>query len=239
MSKLTIVHLYPREMNIYGDGGNVLALHKRLQWRGIEHEIKEVGVGQQYDFTKADIVFGGGGQDKGQLAVADDLADKADSLREAASAGVVMLTICGMYQLFGHGFTPADGDRIPGIGIFDAETVAGKQRMIGNVVVDTKWGQLVGFENHSGLTTLGPNQPALGDVRQGYGNDGASGDEGAVTQNVYGSYLHGSLLPKNPHFADHLLLTAAQRRFGEDFVLAPLTDTLEQQAAHVATTLVH
>lgn len=238
MSKLTIVHLYPKEMNIYGDGGNVLALSKRLQWRGIEHNVVEVGVGQDYDFTKADIVFGGGGQDKGQTTVAEDLAGKADSLREAASAGVVMLTVCGMYQLFGHGFDPADGDYIKGIGIFDAETVAGKERMIGNMVVDTAWGQLVGFENHSGVTTLGLNQPALGDVRMGSGNDGQSGDEGAVTQNVYGTYLHGSLLPKNPQFADHLLLTAARRKYGNDYVLPDLDDHLEQLAHAAATKLV-
>lgn len=238
MSKLTIVHLYPKEMNIYGDGGNVLALSKRLEWRGIEHQVIEVGAGDEYDFTRADIIFAGGGQDKGQTVVAEDLATKADSLREAASAGVVMLTVCGMYQLFGHGFTPAEGERIPGIGIFDAETVAGKERMIGNVVVDTAWGQLVGFENHSGATMLGLNQPALGDVRMGNGNNGQTGDEGAVTQNVYGTYLHGSLLPKNPEFADHLLMTATQRKFGEDYNLPQLDDHFEQLAHADATKLV-
>lgn len=224
MSKLTIVHLYPDEMNIYGDGGNVLTLSKRLQWRGIEHNVIEVGVGDDYDFTKADIIFGGGGQDKGQTLVAEDLASKADGLRQAASSGVVMLMVCGMYQLFGHGFGPLEGDYIPGIGIFDAETTAGQQRMIGNMVVDTAWGQLVGFENHSGVTTLGINQPVFAD--------------GAVTQNVYGTYLHGSLLPKNPHFADHLLLLAAQRKFGRDYTLPPLDDHLEQLAHAAATKLV-
>lgn len=238
MSKLTIVHLYPNEMNIYGDRGNVLTLSKRLQWRDIDHEVVEVGLGDDYDFTKADIIFAGGGQDKGQMVVAEDLASKADSLREAASSGVVMLTVCGMYQLFGHGFTPVDGKHIKGIGIFDAETIGGHQRMIGNVVVDTAWGQLVGFENHSGITTLGANQPTLGNVRMGNGNDGDSGEEGAVTQNVYGTYLHGSLLPKNPEFADHLLLTAARRRFGEDYMLPPLDDDLEQLAHAHATKLV-
>lgn len=238
MNKLTIVHLYPDEMNIYGDGGNVMALSKRLQWRGIEHTVVRVEVGQAYDFTKADIVFGGGGQDKGQTLVAEDLEAKADSLREAASAGVVMLMICGMYQLFGHGFKPHDGCYIKGIGVFDAETVAGDQRMIGNVVVDSAWGQLVGFENHSGATSLGVNQPTLGEVRMGNGNDGESGQEGAVTQNVYGTYLHGSLLPKNPHFADHLLLLAAQRKFGRDYILPPLDDHLEQLAHARATKLV-
>jgi len=238
MNKLTIVHLYPEEMNIYGDGGNVLALTKRLEWRGIDYELVPIGVGDDYDFASADIIFGGGGQDKGQTAVAEDLARKADSLREAASSGVVMLMVCGMYQLFGHGFAPAEGDYIPGIGIFDAETTGGAQRMIGNVVVDTAWGQLVGFENHSGATKLGLNQPALGSVRMGNGNDGVSGEEGAVTQNVYGTYLHGSLLPKNPAFADHLLLTAARRVYGHDYVLPDLDDQLEQLAHTAATKLV-
>lgn len=238
MSKLTIVHLYPQEMNIYGDRGNVLTFSKRLQWRGIEHNVVEVGVGHQYDFTEADIIFGGGGQDKGQIAVAEDLATKANSLREAAANGVTMLMICGMYQLFGHGFQPSEGTYLKGIGVFDASTIAGKDRLIGNVVVDTAWGQLVGFENHSGVTTLGDNQPALGSVRMGYGNDGQSGEEGAITQNVYGTYLHGSLLPKNPAFADHLLLTAARRKFGADYVLPDLDDNLEQLAHAYATKLV-
>ncbi len=238
MNKLTIVHLYPEEMNIYGDGGNVLALTKRLEWRGIDYELVQVGVGDEFDFASADIIFGGGGQDKGQTAVAEDLAKKAASLREAASSGVVMLMVCGMYQLFGHGFTPVDGDYIPGIGIFDAETVGGERRMIGNVIVDTAWGQLVGFENHSGVTTLGDNQLSLGSVYMGHGNDGVSGEEGAITQNVYGTYLHGSLLPKNPDFADHLLRTAARRSFGNDYQLPSLDDQLEQQAHEVATKLV-
>jgi len=238
MNKLTIVHLYPQEMNIYGDGGNVLALTKRLEWRGIEYDLVRVGVGDKFDFASADLIFGGGGQDKGQLAVAEDLAAKADGLREAASSGVVMLMVCGMYQLFGHGFQPAEGDYIPGIGIFDAETRGGEQRMIGNVVVDSAWGQLVGFENHSGVTRLGVNQPSLGSVRMGHGNDGQSGEEGAIKQNVYGTYLHGSLLPKNPEFADHLLTLAAQRRLGSDYKLSILDDKLEHLAHDAATKLV-
>lgn len=236
MSRLptvTIVHLYADEMNIYGDLGNVLALERRLEWRGFGAKVVKVGVGQKYDFTEADIVFAGGGQDRGQLSVGADLLERAVNLHLAAEAGVVMLTVCGAYQLFGRGFETLEGRKIPGIGIFGAETVGSTTRMIGNMVVESPWGQLVGFENHSGQTTLDAAQPALGKVLKGYGNNETSRQEGAVVHNVYGTYLHGSLLPKNPKFADHLLLMALQRKHAVT-KLEPLDDHLEYAAAAAA-----
>jgi CobQ-like glutamine amidotransferase family enzyme len=230
---LTIVHLYPVEMNIYGDRGNVLALCKRLEWRGIGSKVVEVGIGDSFDLSKADIIFSGGGQDRGQLGVGVDLRKRADNLREAVDRGVVVLTVCGAYQLFGRGFTTAEGDRIDGIGIFGAETLAGPVRMIGNIVVESPWGSLVGFENHSGATTLDQDQPPIGRVLKGFGNNPTSGFEGAATKNAFGTYLHGSLLPKNPRFADHLLRSALIRRYGSE-LLEPLDDRLENRAAEVA-----
>ncbi len=230
---LTIVHLYANEMNIYGDRGNVLTLCQRLAWRGIEANVVEVGVGQKYDFTEADIVFAGGGQDRGQLAVGADLLKRSTNLHLAAQAGVVMLTVCGTYQLFGRFFDTHEGHKIPGIGLFGAQTVASKTRMIGNVVLESAWGRLVGFENHSGQTILDAAQPALGKVLKGFGNNETSGAEGAVVHNVYGTYLHGPLLPKNPAFADHLLLTALRRKHNIS-ELQPLDDQLELSAAAIA-----
>ncbi len=233
--KLTIGHLYPLEMNIYGDRGNVLALVKRLQWRGIGVEVKEIAPGEKFDFTKVDIVFGGGGQDRGQLLIADDLLARQKNLRHAADDGVVMLLVCGLYQLFGRGFTTSDGHKIPGIGIFDAETKGSEHRMIGNVIVDSPFGRLVGFENHSGETLLDEDQKPLGEVIQGFGNDYVSKKEGAVYKNVFGTYLHGSLLPKNPSFADRLILTALQRRYGDKIKLKQLDDALELKASEIAS----
>lgn len=230
---LEIVYLYPSEMNIYGDRGNILAIQKRLEWRGHEARVIEVGVGGKYDFTKADIIFGGGGQDRGQVAVGNDLLQKAEDLQRAADEGVVMLTICGTYQLFGHGFTTLEGQEIPGISIFNARTVGSTQRMIGNVIVDTLFGRLVGFENHSGQTILEGSQLALGKVLQGYGNDGRSGYEGAMRQNAFGTYLHGPILPKNPAFTDELIKRALTRKYGE-VKLQRLDDGLEKEAARVA-----
>jgi lipid II isoglutaminyl synthase (glutamine-hydrolysing) len=227
--KLTIVHLYPVEMSIYGDRGNVLTLVNRLKWRGIEAEVKAVGIGDRFDLTKADIIFAGGGQDRGQIAVGQDLQKRSQQLHKAAEAGVVMLTICGSYQLFGRGFTPQDGAIIPGIGIFKAETFGSSKRMIGNIIVETPYGRLVGFENHSGQTILDADQAPLGSVDKGWGNNSVDRHEGAVHQNVFGSYLHGPILPKNPTFADELLLTAVQRK-GISHVLKPLDDELEQHA---------
>lgn len=230
---LTIAHLYPAEMNIYGDMGNILTLVKRLEWRGLSARVQPVELGSDYDFTKADIIFGGGGQDRGQLLVAQDLQRHRHSLQQAAEAGVVMLVVCGLYQLFGHSFITQDGRKLPGIGIFDCQTVAGKERLIGNVVEKTSFGRLVGFENHSGQTRLGEGQAPLGQILKGSGNDTSSGTEGAVTHNVFGTYLHGPLLPKNPLFADQLIKLALERHQTE-FILKPLDDSLETEAAAVA-----
>jgi CobQ-like glutamine amidotransferase family enzyme len=231
---IRLVHLYPAEMNIYGDMGNVLTLVKRLEWRGYETDVVRVGLGDAFDMTTADIVFGGGGQDSGQSWVAADLSARAENLRAAADAGVVMLVVCGTYQLFGRSFEVSRDLTLPGIGIFDADTTAGATRLIGNIVVDTPWGALVGFENHSGRTILDPGATALGQVVKGYGNSGRKEDEGAVAHNVFGTYLHGPVLPKNPAFADHLIRTALERR-GIAGALPPLDDELEHRAAEVAT----
>jgi lipid II isoglutaminyl synthase (glutamine-hydrolysing) len=188
---LRIVHLYPVEMSIYGDRGNVLTLVNRLQWRGIEAEVINVGVGDKFDLRTADIIFAGGGQDRGQVAVGDDLQHRGAQIKEAAEAGVVMLTVCGTYQLFGRGFKTKDGAVIPGIGLFKAETVGSNHRMIGNIVVESQWGRLVGFENHSGETILDDDQPSLGRVVKGFGNDYRSRQEGALynrTPNLLTTY---------------------------------------------------
>jgi len=231
---ITVVHLYPREMNIYGDTGNVIALRRRLEWRGIEARVDAVRIGDEYDFTAADIVVAGGGEDLSQMRVADDLVARAAAVHRAVEDGVVFLTVCGNYQLFGHRFVTADGEEIPGIGVFDAETVGGGTRMIGNIVVEAPVGPMVGFENHSGRTMLAPGQPALGRVVRGFGNNDSTDDEGAVTANCFGTYLHGSVLPKNPAFADDLISRALRRR-GASGELEPLDDTVERAAAASAS----
>ncbi|MBA3655187.1 MAG: glutamine amidotransferase [Actinobacteria bacterium] len=229
---LTITHLYPVEMNIYGDRGNVLTLCKRMEWRGITANVVDVGVGEPFDPSRTDIVFAGGGQDRGQVAVGLDLQSRTDALLEAAEAGVVMLVVCGTYQLFGRRFQTLEGHDIPGIGLFKADTIGSTQRLIGNVTIETRWGPMVGFENHSGQTTLDPGEAALGDVIKGYGNNATDKVEGALHHNVHGTYLHGPVLPRNPAFADHLIGTAMRRRYDVE-LLEPLDDTLERAAAKV------
>lgn len=232
MRPIKIVHMYPDEMNIYGDWGNIVALRKRLQWRGYDTDYKALSLGDDYDFTSADIVFGGGGQDKGQIAVADDLQRHNQSISKAIDSGVVFLLVCGMYQLFGHRFTTQEGDELPGVGVFDAETIASDDRLIGNVVVQSQWGELIGFENHSGKTYLNPGQSALGRVVKGYGNTGEDSFEGAISSNAFGTYMHGPLLPKNPEFADELLKRALEHK-GSDS-LDGLDDAMDNQIAHQA-----
>jgi CobQ-like glutamine amidotransferase family enzyme len=232
---ITIAHLYPREMNIYGDMGNIITLIKRLEWRGYAPVVRRLEIGEPFDFEGVDIIFGGGGQDSGQLVVGADLLARGPALRKLAAEGMPMLVICGLYQLFGREFVTGTGDVIPGIGVFAASTRAGSQRMIGNVVTRSAYGTLVGFENHSGQTVLDPKQLSLGKVITGFGNNPRSGEEGAVSGAAIGTYLHGPVLPKNPQLADHLILAALKRRYGVE-QLAPLDDHLETTAAKVAGT---
>lgn len=231
--RLAVVHLYPAEMNTYGDSGNVVVLLDRLRRRGFEYELLHVGVGDRCDMRDADIVFVGGGQDAAQQLVAGDLQTRKDCLIQAARDGVVMLAVCGAFQLFGRRFVTSKGTEIPGIGLFEADTFGSGTRMIGDLVVDTPFGQVVGFENHGGQTRLSRRQKSLGTVLRGYGNNRASGREGAISHNVIGTYLHGPLFSKNPAFADALLLTATRRKYGVN-ELQPLDDQLEFSAARVA-----
>lgn len=246
MQQLHIAHLYPEQMNIYGDRGNILTLVQRCRWREIEVRVDAIKPGQVVDWAQYDLAFFGGGQDSGQSLIADDFVQRhGASLKAALDDGLVMLAICGGYQLLGHYFLTHTDEKLPGIGALDVHTVGGDKRLIGNIMVEP--GQLapppqpgaptdqrlVGFENHSGRTYLGAGVRPLGRVLRGYGNNGEDGTEGAVYRNTHGCYMHGSLLPKNPHFADHLLSLALERRYGARTTLTPLNDALELRAHEV------
>ena len=233
MRALHLVHLYPREMNIYGDTGNVLVLRRRLQWRGLPVTITPVSVGDPLPHD-ADILLGGGGQDAAQGDIGADFAARGPELRAMADDGVVVLAICGTYQMLGHEFVTQEGRRIAGVGVLDVVTHGQPERLIGNNWVDTpRAGRLVGYENHSGLTTLGAGAVPLGTSRTGRGNNGRDGTEGAVRDNVIGTYLHGPVLAKSPRFADDLL-RRAYTRLGTSVELAPLDDSQAELAAQVA-----
>lgn len=223
-----LVHLYPREMSIYGDLGNTRCLAARLRRHGYDPVVHAHHPGAPWP-ERADLIVGGGGQDSGQVRVQDDLAANADRLRTLAADGVPMLMICGMYQLFGEAFITVDGLRLPGLGILEVTTRGNPTRMIGPVVLDTDAGPVVGYENHSGSTVLAAGQRPFGRVRHGSGNNGNDGTEGAVTGNVIGSYLHGPILPANPWLADRLIAEAARRATGS-WEPADLDDTIAVQA---------
>ena len=232
---LRIVHLYPDLMSIYGDLGNVIALQQRARWRGIDVEVRSHSAGAELDPEWADLYFFGGGQDQGQDVVGLDLQGKnGGRLRDGIASGAAVLSICGGYQLLGHEYVPEDAPAIPGLGVLDVRTTAGKRRFVGNLLVDSEDGTLVGFENHSGKTYLGGNARPLGRVIVGHGNNGEDKTEGAVQGKVIGCYLHGSLLPKNPWLADRLITWALERRHGA-VELAPLDDAAEALAHEQAT----
>lgn len=251
---LRLVYLYPTLMNIYGDLGNVRCLTQRCHWRGITLEVLEVGVGQQCDFAQADLLFMGGAQDRQQKLVATDLVQhKGPALRDAVAGGLVGLIVCGGYQLFGRYYRPSEGSDVPGLDVFPMHTAhpgPHAQRCTGNIVIrwspqeapstDTRPATLVGFENHGGRTYLDPGAQPLGRVLVGGGNNHEDSTEGAVAGNIYGTYLHGSLLPKNPHLADHLITLALRRRFGPvTDALTPLDDALELRAHHTMVRRLH
>jgi CobQ-like glutamine amidotransferase family enzyme len=231
-ARLVIGHLYPELLNIYGDRGNILALARRAEWRGVGRvDVRPVAAGQPLDPSELDILCIGGGEDRKQALAARDLQRHAGRLREAVEDGLVVLAVCGGYQLLGAYYQPGEGERLPGAGILDAHTVAapGRPRLIGNAVVESELGTIVGFENHGGRTYLGPGARPLGRVLVGGGNNGEDRGEGAVYRNCVGTYLHGSLLPKNPAFCDALLRWALARRHGP-VDLPALDDELEERA---------
>lgn len=230
-----LCHLYPDELNIYADRGNIAVFAQRLAWRGLTLEVTEARPTDSVDPNAHDLYYLGGGQDRDQAIVAQDLlATKADALRTAAADGAVFLAVCGGYQLAGSGYTAVDGNRLPGIGILDIDTRSGDTRLIGDVVLDVELNgerkQVVGYENHAGRTYLGADATPFGSVVFGHGNTGETGYEGATQNRVVGTYLHGPLLPKNPWLADTLLGWAIEYRTGSSPELQPLDDTLERNA---------
>ena len=238
MRTLRLLHLYPDHMNIYADRGNIAVLARRLRWRGMALELIESGPGEAVDPAGFDLFYLGGGQDRDQVMVADDLRDnKAAALAAAVADGAAGLCVCGGYQLAGHGYTGSDGGRMPGIGLLDLDTVAGPSRLIGDLVIEADLGgvhrTVVGFENHAGRTRLGAARP-LGRVIAGHGNNGDDHGEGAVAGRVVGTYLHGPLLPKNPWVADTLIAWGLARRAGDPPELEPLDDGLAAAARETA-----
>lgn len=262
--QLKITHLYPDQMNLYGDQGNIIVLQKRAEARGIEVIVKEVGINQKLASKQTDLYFFGGGQDSQQIQIAKDLLDKKKQpLLQDLRANVPILAICGGYQLLGKYYLSSNGKKAKGIGFFPIETVAPgaevKQRCIGNITTkiihentleqirkfykfDTKKKNLetlVGFENHSGRTRLLNSKPSyIGKVKRGVGDSENKGFEGLRYKNAFGSYMHGSFLPKNPHFADLLINLALKNKYGKKFgELETLDDTLEWQTHEKALKL--
>ena len=241
MTTIRVGHLYPDYLNIYADRGNIAVLTRRAAWRGHELEVTPLGMGDEVVPGAHDLYYVGGGQDREQLLVAENLLGKSDGLHEAVERGAAALAVCGGYQLLGRGYRGFHGEDMPGIGLLPLETVAGERRMIGDVLLECELepGEkrtLAGFENHAGRTRLDPGAEPLGRVLAGFGNDGVSGYEGCRSGRVFGTYLHGPLLPRNAWLADWLLGQALAHRLGGDeaLPLEPLADRLEGRAHEVS-----
>jgi lipid II isoglutaminyl synthase (glutamine-hydrolysing) len=236
VTDLRVCHLYPEHLNIYADRGNIAVLRSRCEWRGIGFHVDGCGPGDA--LPEADLYYVGGGQDRDQLLIADDLVARAGGLRTAIDGGAWLLAVCGGYQMLGHYYRGHLGDEMRGTGLVDLVTEAGDTRMIGNIAIDCELepGQpmtVVGFENHAGRTHLGDGVRPLGRVLHGHGNNGRDGGEGVHAGRIVGTYIHGPLLPKNPALADLLIARALERRHGA-VALEPLEDGLEHTAHDVA-----
>lgn len=239
--RLIIGWLYPELMSTYGDRGNIIVLQRRCEWREIETEIRKLDLGFKInDLISCDFVFMGGAQDKQQQIVAEDLLKKRKFLKEIIEDGTPGLYICGAYQFLGKYYKEANRTIIKGLDILDLYTVhpgENTSRLIGNIVIESgimnqESGKekLLGFENHGGRTYIGKSLKPLGKVVKGFGNNGVDDTEGAVYKNSFGTYLHGPILPKNPHFADLLIKLALEKKYKKDFNLSSLDDSLETKA---------
>lgn len=233
MEKFIIAHMYPDLMNLYGDRGNLICLKKRMEWYGLECEIKSINLNDKIDFSQIDMLFMGGGSDREQGLVYNDLLQKADQLREKIDQGLPTLCVCGAYQLLGKYYKSHDGIMMDGLGFFPFYTIGKKGRLIGNVLIETDYnGQkntVVGFENHGGRTYFeDENLQGLGKVIKGYGNNGEDKKEGIIYKNLIGTYLHGPLLPKNPILADFFIQAMSERKGVR--LERVLDDTIEKTA---------
>ncbi|HCL4447036.1 TPA: type 1 glutamine amidotransferase [Clostridium botulinum] len=236
--ELSICHLYPDLLNVYGDIGNILVLKYRAQQRGIKINVSNVSIKDSFPINKYDIALFGGGQDYEQSIVSKDMVEtKKDDLTEYIEKGKVLLAICGGYQLLGKYYTTPEGEKLDGLDILDIYTEGGDIRFIGNTVIKNEEFNetYVGFENHSGRTYIGNLKP-LGKVIAGYGNNGEDQEEGCIYKNTFCTYFHGSLLSKNPELADRLLSTALKNKYGEEIELEPLDDNLEIKAKEFIVT---
>lgn len=226
---INIGHLYPDLLNLYGDRGNIQCMKKRCEWRGIDARVREFQITDSIDFSQLDIVLLGGGSDREQMLVCEKLKTIRKDFKDYVEDGGVVIAVCGGYQLLGHYYDTDDG-RIEGLSLVDLYTEQGSPRLISNIVIENDLFEMpvVGFENHGGRTYIGENRP-LGKVLFGYGNNGKDGAEGILYKNVVGTYLHGPLLPKNPHVCDYLIRNALERKYGKSD-LAPLEDREEKEA---------
>lgn len=232
-----LCHLYPREMNIYADRGNLAVLARRLAWRSITLDITPSFMGEPLADTNFDLIYMGGGQDNDQAIIARDLlANKAGAVSEALAGHAAGLFVCGGYQLAGKTYHTQQHGQLDGLGVLDITTAAGDSRLIGDIVVEVdglgagaggpgaglgagtqlRGIQIVGYENHLGRTHLGPDAEPLGKVICGHGNNGSDRTEGAVRDRIIGTYLHGPLLPRNPQLADLILTWALSHRYGSE-----------------------
>lgn len=232
--KLKIGHLYPEHLNMYGDKGNIASLVKRAEWRGIEAEVTEVAMGDEISFSEFDIVLLGGGSDTEQLTVCRELLKFREGLSNYVESDGVLLALCGGYTILGRYYKTKD-ELFDGLSILDIVTEYGEKRLMGNIVLESSLtdSKIVGFENHSGRTYIGEGKP-FGMVLSGFGNNGEDKTEGIIYKNVFGTYLHGPLLPKNPELSDLLIEKALKRKYGEEIKLSPLDDCAEQEANEYA-----
>ncbi|MDR3223148.1 MAG: glutamine amidotransferase [Methanobrevibacter sp.] len=226
--KLEVVNMYPDILNTYGDMGNLICIKKRCEWRGININIKNFTIDKEIDLEDSDMILIGGGSDKGQYIISNHILNQRNSLESFIEDEKPVLAICASYQIFGDYYINPHDEKIPCLEIFEMETISKKERLVGDILISNNLkldsllvqkykhdlNNIVGFENHGGRTYH--KYGSLGNVKVGFGNNGEDGKEGMIYKNFIGSYLHGPILPKNPHIADYIIFNALKNKYDID-----------------------
>ena len=229
---LRLAHLYGDLLNTYGDVGNITALKYYAQQMDTEIDVQVISIENDFDPDQFDLAFFGGGQDYEQMIVSQDIQTKKAAIEKFIDDEKPMLAICGGYQLLGHYYIGADGEKIQGIGALDHYTLSqDNHRFIGDIEIKNELtGEIYhGFENHNGRTFIGESERPLGKVVSGNGNNGEDQTEGAIYKQTYCTYFHGPILTRNGQLAKRILLQALRKKY-------PTADFSKQEALEIKPT---
>ena len=229
MRELRIIHLFPDLLNLYGEKGNILVIKKRCKKRDINVTVREYKINDDIDIKDADIIILGGGSENDVQKAYKKLTGAKETLKEYTENGGVLLSIASGYEMIGKSFS-LGSETLEGLSLGSFYSEGNEKRLIDNVKLETEFGEVIGFTNHSARFYLDEGAKAFGTVVNGYGNNEIDKSEGYLCNNIFATNLHGPLLPKNPNIADEIIKRALLRKYGEQGAFPPIPSELSEQA---------